>query len=106
MKIKSFDNHVKIMSLSSPKKKRNITNETNCFQDCVIATIVPTLWSLNEDEVSPENNETSKISRKNKVVRNKMFAEFIWNVQKKCTEEGEAWQTEKKWNDSRQRHII
>eukprot|EP00957_Ditylum_brightwellii_P053529 4056273-Ditylum_brightwellii.AAC.1 len=27
MKIKSFDNLAKVMSLSSPKKKRNITNE-------------------------------------------------------------------------------
>jgi hypothetical protein len=28
MKIKSFDNLAKVMSLSSPKKKRSITNET------------------------------------------------------------------------------
>jgi hypothetical protein len=75
IKIKSFDNLAKIMSLSSPKKKRNITNETKCFQDCVIATIVPTSLSLNEEEVSPENNETSKISRKHQVVRNQLFAD-------------------------------
>ena len=64
MKIKSFDNLAKVMSLPSPKKNRNITNELKCFQDFVIATIVPTSLSLNEEEVSPENNETSKISRK------------------------------------------
>ena len=62
MKIKSFDNLAKVMSLSSPKKKRNVTNETKYFQDCVIATIVPTSLSLNEEEVSSENNKTSKIS--------------------------------------------
>ena len=30
---------------------------------------------MNEEEVSPENNETSKISRKHQVLRNKMFAD-------------------------------
>ena len=75
MKIKSFDNLAKVVSLSSPKKKKSLTNETKCFQDCVISTIVPTSLSLNEEEVSPENNETSKISRKNQVLRNKRFAD-------------------------------
>ena len=75
MKIKSFDNLAKVMSLSSPKKKKSLTNEKKCFQDCVISTIVPTSLSLNEEEVSLENNETSKISRKHKGLRNKMFAE-------------------------------
>ena len=32
MKIKSFDNLAKVMSLSSPKKKTNITNEKNIFK--------------------------------------------------------------------------
>ena len=75
MKIESFDNLAKVMSLSSPKKKRNIKNETKCFQDCVISTIVPTSLSLNKEEVSPENNETSKISRKQQALRNKIFAD-------------------------------
>jgi len=77
MKIESFDNLAKVMSLSSPKKKKSLTNETKCFQDCVISTIVPTSLSLNEEEFSPENNETSTISRKHQVVRNKMFAEYF-----------------------------
>ena len=75
MKIKSFDNLAKVMYLSSPKKKKSLTNETKCFQDCVISTIVPTSLSLNEEEFSPENNETSTISRKRQVLRNQLFAD-------------------------------
>ena len=49
--------------------------ETKCFQDCVISTIVPTSLSLNKEEFSPENNETSTISRKHKGLRNQLFAD-------------------------------